>query len=201
MLSRAKRLKNFIDLFCNQDGYQRFRLTTSQWQQVDYLLCLTKPFFDFTNALSTSKTATIHQVFDIYQALSEHLDKAKSRLSRKLVPWKKAVLNALETSHQKLRSYPSKTIGPEGNPYAIATLLAPDHRLQYFSGPTWESGSQERYYLLLKEEYRIYSESHASLSTLNQLPTLQGSSLSELRRNRHKKLVNWMNLTPISKGV
>jgi hypothetical protein len=185
MLSRAKRLRNSINSFCIQEKEMRFHLSPSQWQHVDYLLCLTKPFFDFTNALSTSKTATIHQVFDIYQALSEHLDKAKSCLASKRVLWKKAVLNALETSHQKLYTYQRKTTSSDGNLYGIATLLAPDHRLQYFSGPTWEAGSQEKYHSLLKEEYRIYSESYTSLSTPNQPQIIQSSSLSDLLCSRN----------------
>jgi hypothetical protein len=185
MLSRAKRLKETIDSYCNQQSQSKFQLTSSQWQQIDYLLCLTKPFFDFTNALSKSKTATIHQVFDIYDILNEHLQKSKLRLASKRVPWKKTVLEALKVSHKKLYGYHRRTIELQGNLYAIGIILAPSHKLQYFSGPTWDVHQRQKYYQIMKERFQNYAAKQGSSVQPKEQPAIQVSSLSELLRHRN----------------
>ena len=46
------------------------------------------------------------------------------------------MLEALKSAETKLREYYSKTDNPElGDIYAHSTILAPQHKLQFFSGP------------------------------------------------------------------
>jgi hypothetical protein len=73
MLRRARRLRSFIVTFCDHYDYPEFALNDNQWRQVDYLLCLTKPFFDYTLALSKTRDVTSHLVFQIYNLLFEHI--------------------------------------------------------------------------------------------------------------------------------
>ena len=74
MLRRAKRLQSSLDMFCVVNGHHELMLDKEQWRQIDYLLCLTQPFFEFTTALSHTKDATIYGVFSIYNQLFSYLE-------------------------------------------------------------------------------------------------------------------------------
>lgn len=67
-------------------------LSNEEWRQVDYLLFLTQPFFDFTVELSKTRDATTHHVFLIYNKLFEHLEKSISQLTKKRTSWKRQML-------------------------------------------------------------------------------------------------------------
>jgi hypothetical protein len=48
MLRRAKRLRAIFFLFCAEYDCQEMLLHDQEWRQIDYPLCITEPFFDFT---------------------------------------------------------------------------------------------------------------------------------------------------------
>jgi hypothetical protein len=52
MLRRAKRLRAIFALFCAEYDCKEMLLQDEEWRQVDYLLCITEPFFDYTTQLS-----------------------------------------------------------------------------------------------------------------------------------------------------
>jgi hypothetical protein len=56
---------------------------------MDYLLLITKPFFNFTNVLSKTRDILVHHVFTIYNRLFSHLDNMEKRLKYKAISWKK----------------------------------------------------------------------------------------------------------------
>jgi hypothetical protein len=85
MLQRAKRLQSVFDELCTKYGHSHLKLDQEQWRQIDYLLCITQPFFKFTNALSKTKDATIHLVFGIYNKLFDHLERSINQLRQKKV--------------------------------------------------------------------------------------------------------------------
>jgi hypothetical protein len=60
-------------------------INLEEWRQIDYLLYLTKPFFDFTSVLTKTKDITIHGVFSVYNKLFDHLEHSIQQLSRKKV--------------------------------------------------------------------------------------------------------------------
>jgi hypothetical protein len=58
MLRRAKRLRRFFVPFCTELDRPDLALNDEEWRQIDYLLWITEPFFDFTNELSKTKDTT-----------------------------------------------------------------------------------------------------------------------------------------------
>ncbi|KAG0154709.1 hypothetical protein PDIDSM_277 [Penicillium digitatum] len=102
MLNRAKKLQPFYDQYCTDHQYLYFKLDQEEWRQVEYLLLLTKPFFDFTLMLSKTKDITAHNIYSIYNKLFSHLDAAEAKLKNKGVIWKKRMLWALQTAKKKL---------------------------------------------------------------------------------------------------
>lgn len=123
MLRRAKRLRTIFTLFCAEYDCKEMLLGDQEWRQVDYLLCITEPFFDYTTQLSKTRDVTAHYVFKIYNRLFDHLERSMNQLRRKRVPWKKQMLDALEAGRSKLDEYYSQTDNIRGHIYAISTSL------------------------------------------------------------------------------
>ncbi|KAG0153109.1 hypothetical protein PDIDSM_2068 [Penicillium digitatum] len=105
MLRRAKRLRDFLGTFCTDYNCEEMALNNDEWRQIDYLLCLTKPFYEDTLALSKTRDVTAHLVFQIYNMLFEHLEKSIKQLQRKHVPWKQQMLSSLEAGRLKLDEF------------------------------------------------------------------------------------------------
>ncbi|KAJ5982330.1 hypothetical protein N7451_012430 [Penicillium sp. IBT 35674x] len=138
MLNRAKRLQRVFDLYYTTHHYSHFKLSAEEWCQVDYLLLITKPFFDMMNVLSKTSDVTVHSVFSIYNKLFNHRDTAEEKLERKSVLWKIRMLQALRAAKAKLRKYYTATdTEPYGAVYAIATILCPSKKLRYFDNEDW----------------------------------------------------------------
>jgi hypothetical protein len=55
MLRRAKRLQSIFNPFCEEYDRMDLMLVDEEWRQIDYLLWITQPFFEFTNELSKTK--------------------------------------------------------------------------------------------------------------------------------------------------
>lgn len=139
MLNRAKRLQPFYDQYCTDHEYLHFKLDQEEWRQIEYLLLLTKSFFDFTTLLSKTKDATAHNIYSIYNKLFSHLDEAGSKLKNKGVVWKKRMLQALQTAKSKLSKYYTATHYEScGGIYALATILCPSMNLRYFASSDWQ---------------------------------------------------------------
>lgn len=118
-------------------------LGPEEWRQIEYLLWITQPFFKFTTALSKTKDVTIHSVFGIYNKLFEHLETSIQQLQRKRSPWKQLMLSALHAAKEKLSFYYSKTDEIHSDLYAIGTIIAPQNKLQFFSGKDWDDESYD----------------------------------------------------------
>ncbi|KAJ5413633.1 hypothetical protein N7509_000260 [Penicillium cosmopolitanum] len=154
MLRRAKRLQSTFDEFCRVYNHVDLQLSEEEWRQVEYLLSITQPFFSFTNEVSKSKDITIHTVFGIYNALFAHLEKSKRQLVRKKVNWKTAMLKELVYARKKLSQYRRATDDVGDDLYQIATIMAPQNKIEFFQKPEWEPKWAPRYRKSL-EKYLI----------------------------------------------
>lgn len=144
MLQRAKRLQSTYNAFCSESQYALPHLTLDreEWRQIEYLLCITQPFFRFTTLLSQTRDVSIHLVFSIYNKLFDHLEKSMDALRRKRVPWKQLMRTALEAAKSKLSHYYAMTDDIPGDLYAIGTIIAPQNKLKFFSTKEWEDPDQ-----------------------------------------------------------
>lgn len=132
MLQRAKRLQSVFNEFPSHSNCPELKLSQEECRQIEYLLCLTQPFFKFTTALSKTKDVTAHSIFIIYNRLFDHLDKSIYQLRPKKVPWKKLMLSALKAARQKLRNYYAETDNTPNDLYAIGTMVGPSNKFQFF---------------------------------------------------------------------
>jgi hypothetical protein len=167
MLNRARKLQPVFDRYCTTHQYVQFKLDQEEWRQVEYLLLITKPFFDFTNVLSKTRDVTVHHVFSIYNRLFSHLDDAEKKLKRKAVPWKKRMLQALRAAKKKLsKYYAAVDTESYGTVYAIATILCPSKKLRYFDNEDWRGENRKgekvdfmkHYQEVLQNEFKRYQQ-------------------------------------------
>lgn len=167
MLNRARRLQSVFDQYCTTYQHVQFKLDQEEWRQVEYLLLITKPFFDFTSVLSKTRDVTVHHVFSIYNRLFNHLEDAEKKLKHKAVPWKKRMLQALRSAKRKLSKYYTATDNESyGKVYAIATILCPSKKLRYFDNANWrgktEKGEEvdlmKHYQEILQKEFKRYQQ-------------------------------------------
>jgi hypothetical protein len=91
----------------------------------------------------------------VYNVLFGHFEEAQSRLSRKKVPWKQAMLRALEAGEEKLKAYYHDTEEAHGHLYAMGTILTPSYKLNYFKGEDW-AGDDAKWY----KEYESSLHTH-----------------------------------------
>jgi hypothetical protein len=143
MLRRAKRLTSTFDQYCVEHSQPQFKLNSEEWRQIDYLLQITQPFYKWTTGLSKIKDVTIYNVFKVYNVLFDHFEKSIYQLRRKRVAWKQVMLQALYTGKEKLSVYYNKTEQVHGHLFAIGTILAPEHKLDFFSQKDWADNNYE----------------------------------------------------------
>jgi hypothetical protein len=162
MLRREKWIRDFLGTFCTDYNCEEMALGNDEWRQIDYLLCLTKAFYDYTLALSKSRHVTAHLVFQIYNMLFEHLERSINQLRRKRVPWKQQMLSSLEAGRLKLDEYYSQTDHDRGHIYAISTMLAPDNRFQFFLTDDWTKEWRDTYRASFQDTLIPYQKRQAT---------------------------------------
>jgi len=174
MLRRAKRLQSVLNDFCSQYDNQELQPSHDEWRQIDYLLSITQPFFTFTTSLSKTKEITIHSVFAIYNTLFSHLEKSRAQLARKMVDWKKVMLSAIHAARLKLSEYYKLTNEIDSDLYAIGTILAPQNKLEFFSGKDWEPHWRVRYSKSLENYLVPYQQRYSETQSISSSQTLIG---------------------------
>lgn len=187
MLRRAKRLRPIFQPFCDEYERADMALSNEEWRQVDYLLFLTQPFFDFTVELSKTRDATTHHVFLIYNKLFEHLEKSISQLTRKRTSWKRQMLQALQASRKKLGQYYSETDNIRGHLYAISTMLDPINKFQFFQTDDWDDDWRAIYRQSLEDHLSPYKKRLNLQPNSSEAPSSIGSQsrlASMLKPNR-----------------
>jgi hypothetical protein len=176
MLRRAKRLRNTCDRYCAESGAQHLTLNSDEWRQIDYLLSLTQPFYYYTTCLSKTKETTIHSVFAIYNLLFDHLEKSIAQLARKKVKWKTTMLSALKHAKQKLSDYYAATDEVFGDLYAIATIIAPQYKLQFFSGKNWGAKFRTQYRKSIEKYFQPYQQRYLEARAAQPVSHVQSSA-------------------------
>lgn len=187
MLRRAKRLRDFFAPFCAEYNCPEMLLDDEEWRQIDYLLCITEPFFYFTTALAKTRDVTTHLIFKIYNALLGHLEVSMKQLQRKRVLWKKLMLESLEAGRLKLDEYYSQTDSVKGHIYAISTMLSPDNRFQFFLSNDWDKTWRDIYRRSFEEALIPYQE------RLTEKDGLLNTNLSQKPRSMFNRLNKSIN--------
>jgi hypothetical protein len=58
----------------NDPSQECLSLSNLDWKKLDYLIILLRPFAEYTNLIRNSRDATINYIWNVYNALFDHLD-------------------------------------------------------------------------------------------------------------------------------
>ncbi len=115
-------------------------------------------------------------MFEIYDKLFDHSDRARFKLSRKKVSWKKIMLDELIATNVKFRHYYSKTQDFLNCLHEKTTLLSSNKNDAVFQDSNWkvkqdETSWNEVYWTALKEQFveEYYDEFRSSYSRRKQI--------------------------------
>ncbi len=159
MLIRALILKKTLQRYHEKHEAEYLRLFDMKWSQMKYLIDLIKLFCVFIKRIDQFKSFTIHQVFEIYDKLFDHLDWARVKLSRKKIAWKKIMLKELIAANAKLRQYYAKTQESLNHLYEKTILLTSNKKdaiLQEFNWKVFndEISWSEVYWSTLEDQFK-----------------------------------------------
>ena len=109
------------------------------------------------------------------------------------------MLEALKSAESKLREYYSKTDDPElGDIYAHGTILAPQHKLQFFSSQDWIDKDYASLYL---ESFQDRMKAYQTESQiLKPQASIQASELDQLLAIRPRSTQDQDELTTFLQG-
>ena len=80
MLIRALKLRQAMNRYHDKHEAEYLGLLDVEWSQIEYIINLTKLFCVFTKMIGQSKQPNIHQVFEIYNKLFDHLDQSSRKI-------------------------------------------------------------------------------------------------------------------------
>lgn len=162
MLIRARILRSTIDEYTQKEAPQ-FKLSFSEWKQVEYLIDLTRPFSYYTTTIGQTKDVTICHVFAIYDALFSSLHEALELIQSKIYPWTPNIVEGVQAALDKLDKYYSKTHNELGSLYGLAAILNPGSKLESFDKRYFWGHESKDWMSIFKKQFkdhflRNYSE-------------------------------------------
>ncbi len=143
MLIRALSLKKTLQRYHDKHEAKYLRVFDMKWSQMKYLIDLIKLFCVFIKRIDQFKSFTIHQVFEIYDKLFDHLNRARTKLFRKKIAWKKIMLEELIAANAKFRQYYAKTQESLDHLYEKADLLTSNRKDAIFQRSNWKVSNDE----------------------------------------------------------
>ena len=112
---------------------EALKLTDEEWIYVCYIIALCKPFAMWTYIYSLSSGSTIHTAWGVYECLFNHLKDQHKKLQRKWIPWKRALLPAINASLKTLWKYYSRTEGTNSTLYNLGMILCLEYKLNIYN--------------------------------------------------------------------
>ncbi len=187
MLCRFNKLHEAINKFTYENA-KHLTLSKNEWDQVNYIIDLLRPFAVFTELIGTTRDPTIHQVFDIYNYLMEHLEIREARLKKKKRAWRTILCEGVEAARRKLIEYYSNTDSSSGYLYGFAILLNPAVKESFWYTKHWKRDLewQATYWVHLEQLYNKEYSSRSGIrktipTNLTRKPTINlGDVLSRL---------------------
>jgi hypothetical protein len=137
MLVRLRRMKEHVNPYTEKMA-KWLSLCDNEWDQIDYVITILRPFAIYTQLIGASRMPTLHQVYDIYNLLITHIEMAEEKLEKKTRHWKQEIYKALGSAKEKLVEYYTTTADSKaGVLYGIAILLDPRKKYTTWQQPEW----------------------------------------------------------------
>jgi hypothetical protein len=212
MIRRALRLYSAIQSYMSDESSKNihhFALHSREWRQLRYLSALLAPYDAITHYLSRQHGPSVQTVLKVYNTLFDLLEKAHDKLSTKRVSWKVTLRHGIEAARDKLQVYYSRTYDAQGDLFAIATLLDPGEKLQFFQTKTWDDPEVQwdvRYRRLFTKVFEYYKDQNPSIQVdtigqsvdpfaacLQRITKKPRLTFPEPEQNRFRELETYLN--------
>jgi len=144
--------------------------------------------------MSKTRGVTIHQVFQVYQDIFDHLEMQISKLQQKRMQWKVDIREGLVKAKLKAASYYGKTEIPRGLLFGIGTCLNPYCKLNLFREWDLDASGATEYEKSYKKEFIAYYDLYYAPIN-NQAPDMSipwsglNSRSKHLYSSRHRAVI------------
>lgn len=179
MAIRALLLKDTLNQFLDQTDHaklQELYLAPDEWKQVEYVIVILFPFWQYTQAISISWDISIHLAWQIYNKLFQHLE-SRSREAERERTWREPLLKALQAAKDKLSDYYSQTDNDFGIFYAVTTVLDPSKRMNAFHEDDWTKDERkfqkQRILQFYEDNYQQYKPLRTELEEEGDLSPIE----------------------------
>ena len=171
MLIRFRTLRPAIERYIARRQLLWLGLSHQEWEQVSYLIGLTKPLALCTKMIGKSKGPTLHMAFIVYDIIFDGLETAERRLKKKTAPWKRQLLQAVGAATSKLSKYYAETREQFGDRYGMAILLYPSVKEAYWTTGGWTEEDVDHYWGVLEQTWkRRYARKESFAQNVQQAP-------------------------------
>jgi hypothetical protein len=143
MLIRALKLRTALSKYHDRHEAEYLRLSSIEWSQVEYLIDLIKIFCLFIKMIEQIRHFTLHQIFEIYDKLFDHLDRARTKLLLKKLSWKRELLKSLTAADDKLRKHYVRIQDTLSYLYDKIALLSSIKKDTIFQNSNWKVSNDE----------------------------------------------------------
>ena len=109
---------------CDSKKVKNLKLSAEEWKHVKYIIALLYSFHHYIKALSVSKSCTVHQAWQIYNDLFQHLEDQLEEAECE-TKWKDVLITAINAAKNKFKKYYEETEGIKELLYAVAAVLNP----------------------------------------------------------------------------
>ena len=108
-------------------------MKSEEWQQIDQLLIVLKSFSQLTNAIDTTCSVSIHEMFCLYNWIFEQLNQSEKLWKADKQSWHVGnLLKAIAAAKKKLREYYSATENSAETFYNLKTILNSAQKLDLY---------------------------------------------------------------------
>jgi len=195
MLERSVRLREFTkDWLQTSAKFTPLWSTLEEWRLLEYILEVLQPIPFWTLWMSKTPGITIHQVFQVYQDIFDHLEMQISKLEPKRMQWKVDIREGLVKAKLKAASYYGKTESPRGLLFGIGTCLNPYCKLNLFREWDLDASGETEYEKSYKKWFIAYYDLYYAPIN-NQAPDMSipwsglNSRSKHLYSSRHRAVI------------
>ena len=131
---------------------QRLKLFSVKWKHVMYMIAFLYSFHVCTKCLSATKNLTVHQAWQIYNKLFQHLENWYAETEQK-IEWKNMITISINVTWDKFKKYYEDTNEKKNIFYAVMTVLNSCLQINVYELKHWIRNEQATYQQLILQFY------------------------------------------------
>ena len=128
-------IDSWISDFENQK-LQKLKLFSVKWKHVMYMIAFLYSFHVCTKCFLATKNLTVHQAWQIYNKLFQHLENWYAETEQK-IEWKNMITTSIDVTWDKFKKYYEDTNEKKNILYVIMTVLNLHLQMNVYESKHW----------------------------------------------------------------